>query len=113
MICKVYYLWGRFVSWFNRKQFKGDITIVPQELKQEYRTYLKSDTWNKLRKEAVKRDRHRCVRCGYIGNLQVHHINYNGIYENFNFSVSQLVTLCNECHKDEHKPLQEGKGSTL
>lgn len=87
-----------------------DMTTVPPDMLLTYRRYLKSPEWRMLRKIVLKRDNHRCVRCGYIGNLQVHHINYVGIYENFNFSVDQLENICYDCHNDVHKgilPMQK------
>lgn len=92
-------------AWKNTDQ-----TTVPADMLLAYRRYLKSPEWRMLRKTALKRDSYRCLRCGYIGNLQVHHINYVGIYENFNFSVDQLESICYDCHNDVHKgilPMQK------
>lgn len=80
-----------------------DQTTVPADMLLAYRRYLKSEPWYALRRTVLKRDLHRCVRCGYIGYLQVHHTSYEGIYENFNFSIDQLESVCHDCHKDVHK----------
>jgi hypothetical protein len=80
-----------------------DMTTVPADMLLAYRRYLKSEPWYVLRRIVLKRDGHRCTRCGYIGNLQVHHTDYRGIYENFNFSIDQLESVCYECHRDVHK----------
>ena len=77
------------------------ITKVPSEYYKEYRKYLRSNGWKVLGRQIKKRDNHRCVRCGYIGNLQVHHTNYNGI-ETMSFTVDQLESVCKECHTDIH-----------
>ena len=77
------------------------ITKVPSEYYKEYRKYLRSNGWKVLGRQVKKRDNHRCVRCGYIGNLQVHHTNYNGI-ETMSFTVDQLESVCKECHTDIH-----------
>ena len=77
------------------------ITKVPSEYCKEYRKYLRSNVWKVLGRQVKKRDNHRCVRCGYIGNLQVHHTNYNGI-ETMSFTVDQLESVCKECHTDIH-----------
>lgn len=82
----------------------ADILHIPYSMLQEYRDYLKSAIWKALRMLAIKRDNYRCVRCGYIGNLQVHHTNYNGIYT-LEFELSQLETVCRECHSDIHNGL--------
>ena len=77
------------------------ITKVPSEYYKEYRKYLRSNGWKVLGRQVKKRDNHHCVRCGYIGNLQVHHTNYNGI-ETMSFTVDQLESVCKECHTDIH-----------
>lgn len=86
-----------------------DILRVPPELFTAYREYLQSSEWHSLRQSAKKRDRFRCTRCGYIGNLQVHHIHYNGIYT-MEFTLDQLETVCKECHNSIHSgdlPMQK------
>jgi len=80
----------------------GPITRVPTEYYDEYRKYLSSAEWKTLRKQVIKRDNHRCVRCDYIGYLQVHHTSYDGI-KSMSFSLDQLETVCNDCHKQIHQ----------
>lgn len=88
-----------------------DMTTIPADMLLAYRRYLRSSEWKQLRRIALKRDSHRCVRCGYIGNLQVHHTSYEGIYENFNFSTDQLESICKLCHIDIHLGLLPMKKS--
>lgn len=76
---------------------------VPQDMLKEYRAYLKSARWKHLSAKVKKRDINRCLRCGHIGYLQVHHTHYKGIYEDFNFQLDQLETICDLCHRDVHK----------
>lgn len=52
--------------------------------------------WHGIRKQAIRRDKGRCRRCGSQRQLQVHHIvpyrdSQNNLLEN-------LVTLCASCH---------------
>lgn len=76
---------------------------IPLELYEDYRIYLKSSNWRKLRQQRFKLDGYRCVRCGYIGNAkQVHHTHYNGI-KSMNFSLDQLETVCIYCHSRIHR----------
>lgn len=86
-----------------------DMTTVPADMLLAYRRYLKSPEWKKLRRIALKRDSHRCVRCGYIGNLQVHHTDYSGIYENFNFSIDQLESVCGDGYHSCHRMIHRGE----
>jgi len=62
--------------------------------------------WNSRRKKAIKRDDYTCANCGAIGgtrgsaDLHVHHIvpkSKNGTHD-----LSNLKTLCKECHKSIH-----------
>ena len=62
-----------------------------------YKEYLKSDIWKKLREEILKRDNYKCVICGEKA-INVHHKNYHykvliGIKKEY------LVPLCRNCHK--------------
>lgn len=52
--------------------------------------------WATLRTKALKKDGFKCVRCGSIENLQIHHLS------NYNYyapDVEQLETLCKKCHE--------------
>lgn len=66
----------------------------------EYREYLKSDSWAKLRDLVRKRANYKCELCGYQ-LFDVHHIKYpkNG-YEND--SIENLVGVCRRCHDILH-----------
>ena len=83
-----------------------DMVSIPEILYDEYQVFLRSGHWKSLRRVTINRDGHRCTKCGYIGALQVHHVHYRGIFE-MSFSVDQLITLCEECHKDEHIRLKD------
>lgn len=60
-----------------------------------YRDYLKSDKWAKKRQKILKRDNYQCVRCGSDSRLQVHHLNYDNIFDE---EQSDLITVCGFCH---------------
>lgn len=65
----------------------------------EYSEYLKSKQWRSIRSEVIARDR-KCVKCGSMENLQVHH----KTYERRGFEkLSDLEALCKSCHKIEHQ----------
>ena len=70
-------------------------------LSQEYLDYLKSPQWKEKRKKVLARDKWTCQRCGGRGS-DVHHITY----ERFGRErLSDLETLCRECHTTEHGPI--------
>lgn len=57
--------------------------------------------WNFIRSAVLDRDRNRCRMCGRPESCNVHHVKprwLGGIDHPFN-----LMTLCEECHKTEHK----------
>ena len=101
---------------FNKKTFGAnfahfktrDITPNPnnkpkkdyQEMKKEYRTYLKSDAWEEKRKMMFALRGRQCEICGKTNlTLQVHHLTYKNI---FNESPEDLQVLCKGCHEDVH-----------
>lgn len=56
--------------------------------------------------EVMNRDGNKCKKCGAVKELCVHHIDHSGSHrvEAFeaNNELSNLVVLCNKCHKDIH-----------
>jgi len=63
---------------------------------EQYKKYIHSDEWQQKRKERLSLDNHRCKNCGGKVGLEVHHKNYDSL---FNEDVtSDLITQCKECH---------------
>ena len=59
------------------------------------------ETWYKMKQSVFNRDGNACFNCGKSEHLHCHHIEpvkSGGIAEHKN-----LITLCKECHKNEHK----------
>ena len=72
----------------------------------DYREYLKSPRWEKLRMQAF--EKYGSVRkdCGLKENdfrnpLQVHHLHYNFLY--CPNEIEALVVVCKNCHRARHK----------
>lgn len=71
----------------------------------QYREYLRSKKWKEIRKLVLIRDGYACVACGCrYGDLQIHHVTYIRLGEEL---LEDLLTLCDDCHKAEHKRLLE------
>lgn len=70
--------------------------------KAEYRKLLNHPLWKAKRLEILERDGHKCAMCGGTTYLQVHHKVYEPInpWESRN---EDLITICNNCHKEWHK----------
>jgi len=70
----------------------------------KYSELLRLPQWQKKRLETMERD---CFACQFCGNkektLNVHHINYEKGKKPWEYSDNILITLCEKCHKTEHK----------
>lgn len=66
--------------------------------------------WINLRRRVFRRDKHRCKWCGKVGkrgktkkgtyfSLQAHHIKTWAAAPLLRFEISNLITLCQDCHK--------------
>ena len=67
-----------------------------------YYEYLKTAAWQEQRQKVFRRDGYKCVCCGEVKNLEAHHITYKQLGAE---SISDLVTLCDECHEGLHNGL--------
>lgn len=66
----------------------------------DYQTYLKSRKWDTIRRKVLKRDEYRCqLNYSHTGPLHVHHKTYERIGKE---RLSDLITLCESCHKMVH-----------
>lgn len=64
--------------------------------------------WKLVSKKARSRDKNTCQKCGFTSekiNLPVHHKIPYRIYQDN--SLSNLITLCNICHKKEEMKLED------
>jgi 5-methylcytosine-specific restriction enzyme A len=68
-----------------------------------------SVAWQKARKAARLRDGERCRRCGSVDSLEVHHV-VPLAQGGDEFGLSNLITLCRECHAQEGAPTNAESG---
>ena len=71
----------------------------------EYKDQLKTSAWLRKKYEVMNRDNFVCSRClcdNYESRLEVHHIAYKPKMKAWEYNDYLLVTLCRECHQDEH-----------
>lgn len=63
--------------------------------------------WKELAKTILKRDNYKCQNCKIThkqnNKLVVHHIKEWSRYPRLRFKTNNLITLCENCHKLEHK----------
>lgn len=71
----------------------------PRRLKESYYQYLKSPHWQTTKKLALKMYK-SCVLCGTAKKLNVHHRNYDHLYNEI--IAEDLIVLCKPCHEMYH-----------
>jgi 5-methylcytosine-specific restriction endonuclease McrA len=65
-----------------------------------YHKYLLSDEWAVIKLELFNYRGKICERCGSKDHIQVHHLHYKNIFKE---EPEDLLILCKDCHKAEHK----------
>ena len=69
----------------------------------DYKEQIKSPKWQKRRLEIMERDNFTCQICGCKDKtLHVHHTIYIPKREIWDYEDNQLITLCEDCHNNEH-----------
>lgn len=59
--------------------------------------------YSKFRIAVLVRDNYTCQECGCTENLTVHHIKEYVNYPELRTTVSNGITLCQNCHKERHR----------
>jgi 5-methylcytosine-specific restriction endonuclease McrA len=71
-----------------------------------YSSKLRTSEWRKFA-SGIKATRNFCECCRLGGkSLHVHHLFYDPSREPWEYSESELVVLCDTCHKGMHEQLQ-------
>ena len=89
------------VKLINEKQQIHTTSESRQSEHVNYHDYIKSDAWQRVRREALKRDGYVCQQCGTGKNLEVHHINYEHLGQDG--ELNDVITLCRKCHVKVHE----------
>lgn len=76
--------------------------------KKNYQKYLLSKKWKSFRQKAFEFYGDNCGKCGSKYHLQVHHKTYRNIYKE---TLSDVIVLCDKCHKHAHKLKKRNQGS--
>jgi len=70
----------------------------------EYKEKLTTKEWIDRRREILVRDLFTCQKCGHRSQRNhVHHVVYIFGREPWNYPDEYLLTLCYNCHYQEHK----------
>ena len=65
----------------------------------QYKSYLESDGWKKLRLKILWRDSFKCQDCSSTAT-QVHHLNYDHLHTDKESEF--CISICSTCHKKRH-----------
>lgn len=65
------------------------------------RPYYSSRRWARVRFLAKRRDDFTCQHCGARNKLEVHHVKSVRTHPELVFDLSNLQTLCRDCHAVE------------
>lgn len=88
----------------KKKRKKNNMDVQLTDSQKEYRVYLQSDRWKKIRTYVKKRDKHKCRVCGKSKKyLEVHHVSYeNSRTGPLHKEAGNCITLCRQCHRRKH-----------
>lgn len=83
--------------------------------KNTYSEKLLDPRWQQLRLRVFERDAWKCRACGNTSKtLNAHHPVYHPFAEGpRDYEIDSIITLCSECHSDEHSGLDSSKANVL
>lgn len=88
---------------------KGECWYVEAREK-DYQRFRSSAQYTTWRTDVFERDNYTCQHCGQKGGtLNAHHKKSYADYPSLRVKLSNGITLCEECHKAEHRRLKEGE----
>lgn len=85
---------------------KYNIAIVDLGNKFDNQEDRKTIEYKQWRDKVFKRDKYTCQHCGKRGRLNAHHIKSYKDYPKLRTKLSNGITLCKQCHIEEHKRLR-------
>ena len=88
----------------NKKFYKKKKHKRKKKKSLTYAEYLKTDRWKQKRLKVLKRAKYKCEICKINQAWQVHHKNYKRIFKE---KLTDLIAVCETCHKGEHNLLTE------
>lgn len=89
---------GKVFSWVGK--------YAPFDMK--VNDFRRTSAYRVWRNKVLERDGNKCRHCSAETKLQAHHIKPFATFEKLRFKVSNGLTLCEKCHKAEHKRLKQG-----
>lgn len=87
----------------NHKKIKKQKKLIryKKQIPNKYKEYIKSKFWRIRRSKYFKKYGKKCMVCGSIKSINLHHIEYNN--SEFGFEEDKtLIVLCRDCHEEFH-----------
>jgi 5-methylcytosine-specific restriction endonuclease McrA len=83
--------------------------------KKSYSEKLLDPRWQQMRLRVFERDKWKCVICGDAKKtLHAHHPVYHPMSDGpWDYEDEQIITLCKDCHDNEHDALDIAKANLL
>ena len=72
-----------------------------------FRLFEYPENWDEIRKGVYRKDNYSCQRCG-IRNVRLHAHHLIPLSEGGSDEIENLVSLCENCHKDMHFGMKYG-----
>lgn len=86
------------------KKIKKATCFIETDFKLSWEEQYKHPNWQRVRLIVLNRDNFACCKCGdKHSQLHVHHLKYNPKKNIWDVELKNLITLCDKCHKKEHK----------
>ena len=79
--------------------------LIMKDWDKYYHQYIQSDEWKEKRRQVFERDGYLCI-CGRKSTV-IHHKHYKNIGKE---PLSDLISLCEECHFDLHAKIKDIRG---
>ena len=84
----------------------------PNKTDEERANSRSTDEYAKLVSNVFARDKYTCQCCGqYSKDLKAHHMNSYDIFVDERYDINNMITLCENCHRNFHKKYGYGKNT--
>lgn len=91
--------------------------LIPLIQSNNMKVFYNSTPWKHARLKALERDNDECQKCkargGYSPAQCVHHMKHVKKCPQLALELDNLISLCNECHNEEHPEKLRVKPRTL
>lgn len=87
---------------YNAIRFCDQNKIAEHIREMDYREFLDTPYWKAIARYVKYRAKYKCMLCGKSGILNVHHRNYECHGYELQRWSSELICLCDECHRKHH-----------